>query len=104
MCVAFAGYPLWEPECRPAVSIADVGYIRNGRFCRLFNASLSEGHPLNEFGVPEGYEPLSVDERAMVERTLPPGPMFSRSITSQGANIGVTGLVLSLFFFFFFVL
>ncbi|KAF8525333.1 hypothetical protein JB92DRAFT_2877499 [Gautieria morchelliformis] len=88
------GYPLWEPECHPEVSIADVGYIRHGRFCRLFNASLPPGDSLNEFGVPEGYEQLNLDERAIVERRLPPGPMASRSITGHGGGIEFTGTIL----------
>ncbi|KAF8592402.1 hypothetical protein K439DRAFT_1378504 [Ramaria rubella] len=88
------GYPVWEPECRPEVSIADVGYLRHGRFCRLFNASLPSGHPQNEFGVPEGYEQLLLDDRATVERRLPPGPMVSRSITKSGADIDFDGSIL----------
>lgn len=84
---------MWEPECRPGVSIADVGYIRRGRFCRLFNASLPPGHPLNTFGVPEGYEQLNLDERAMVERRFPPGPMVSRSVTKRGATVDFSGFV-----------
>ena len=88
----FKGYPLWEPEC--TVSIADVGYIRSGRFCRLFNASLAPGDPRNEFGVPKGYQPLDLDERAMVKSTLPPGPMFSGAVTKHGLDAGVSGLAL----------
>jgi hypothetical protein len=90
---ATKGYPLWEPDCHPKVSIADVGYIRRGRFCRLFNASLPPGHPLNEFGEPDGYEQLNLDERAMVERRFPPGPMVSHSVTKRGADVDISGLV-----------
>ena len=94
--VASKGYPLWEPECQ--VSIGDVGYTRDGRFCRLFNASLAPGDPQNEFGVPEGYQPFQLDQRAMVHSTLPPGPMCSGSVTKFGADVGAIGLVLFAFY------
>jgi len=75
------------------VSLADVGYIRNGRFNRLFNATLRIGDPANHNGVPDGYEPMNLDERATVERRLPPGVIASRSIVKLGADIEVTGYV-----------
>lgn len=96
--VALKGYPLWEPECK--VSIGDVGYIRDGRFYRLFNALLPPGDSQNNFGEPKGFQPLQLDEHAMMESTLSPGPMYSRSITNHGADVGALGL--GLFFFLFF--
>ncbi|KAF8528954.1 hypothetical protein BU17DRAFT_37210, partial [Hysterangium stoloniferum] len=75
------------------VSIGDVGYLRYGRFNRLFNATLPPGHPQNEFGVPEGYEQLHLDERAMIQRRIPPGSMTSRSITKLGADMEFSGCV-----------
>ena len=55
------GYALWEPRPenpnRP-VQVGDVGFILEGRFCRLFNALLPADDPSQEFGVPEYYEPL----------------------------------------------
>ena len=87
-----AGSPIWEPDYRPdEVSVADVGYIRDGRFNRLFNARLPIGDPRNIWGVPPGYECLPLDERSMVHRRLPPGVMASRSIVKRGAEIEVTG-------------
>jgi hypothetical protein len=56
------GHALWVPgpvtlEC--PVEVGDVGFIREGRFHRLFNALLPADHPShNEPGVPEHYEPL----------------------------------------------
>jgi hypothetical protein len=55
------GYALWEPSPtnpnRP-VQIGDVGFIREGRFHRLFSALLPAGDPSQEFGVPEHHKPL----------------------------------------------
>ena len=55
------GYALWEPSPtnpnRP-VQIGDVGFIREGRFYRLFSALLPADHPSQELGVPEYHKPL----------------------------------------------
>ncbi|KAI0701530.1 WD40 repeat-like protein [Cerioporus squamosus] len=55
------GYPLWFPE--PAqgheINIGDVGYLFQGAFYRLFNATLPEDDPSHrEWGVPDHYEPF----------------------------------------------
>jgi hypothetical protein len=55
------GHALWEPsppKLNCPVEIGDVGFIREGRFHRLFNALLSADHPSHELGVPEYHEPL----------------------------------------------
>ena len=55
------GYALWEPSPtnpgRP-VQVGDVGFIRDGRFYRLFSALLPADDPSQEYGVPEHYKPL----------------------------------------------
>ena len=55
------GYALWEPSPtnpnRP-VQVGDVGFIREGRFYRIFSAFLPADDPSQEFGVPENHEPL----------------------------------------------
>jgi hypothetical protein len=57
------GHALWEPsprnpDSRP-VQIGDVGFIRRGKFHRLFNALLSKDDPSHVLGgVPEYHEPL----------------------------------------------
>lgn len=79
------GLPLWEPE-PPAtgpVRIGDVGYVRNGRFYRLFNSVLPAEDPVNaRFGVPDGHEALLLPEHLL--ETLPnavgPGPLCSRHV------------------------
>ena len=55
------GHALWEPsptELYSAVEVGDVGFIREGRFHRLFNALLPADHPSHNLGVPEYHEPL----------------------------------------------
>ena len=55
------GYALWEPSPanpnRP-VQPGDIGFIREGRFYRIFSALLSADDPSQEFSVPEHHEPL----------------------------------------------
>ncbi|KAH9989072.1 hypothetical protein BJV74DRAFT_838710 [Russula compacta] len=59
------GHALWEPSpgnLYPTVEIGDVGFIRQGKFHRLFNALLPGDHPSHQnFGVPEHYEPLQLN-------------------------------------------
>ena len=55
------GHALWEPKPRfpdKPVQVGDVGFIRNGKFHRLFNALLPADDPSQERGVPEYHEPL----------------------------------------------
>ena len=55
------GHALWEPGPRNPdrpVQIGDVGFVRRGKFYRLFNALLSADDPSHVFGVPEYHEPL----------------------------------------------
>ncbi|KAI0299166.1 hypothetical protein BC826DRAFT_62160 [Russula brevipes] len=57
-----SGHALWEPSPRSGkdrVEVGDVGFIREGKFYRLFNALLSADHPSHRrFGVPEYHEVL----------------------------------------------
>jgi hypothetical protein len=56
-----SGHALWDPSPsnpdRP-VEVGDVGFIRRGRFHRLFNALLPADDQSQDFGVPEYYEQL----------------------------------------------
>jgi hypothetical protein len=59
------GHALWEPGPEVgrgpdrSVEIGDVGYIRQGKFHRLFNALLSADHPSHRgLRLPEYHEPL----------------------------------------------
>ena len=59
------GHALWEPNpgnLFPAVEVGDVGFIREGKFHRLFNILLpAEDQSHEGFGVPEGYEQLTLN-------------------------------------------
>lgn len=92
------GYPLWdpEPEEQGTVCIGDVGYISEGRFRRLFNATRPANDPLNTlFGVPDGYEPLQIKEQLFEDkepRMLRVGKSLnSNSITSTQVSGGASG-------------
>ena len=55
------GHALWEPGPRNPdrpVRVGDVGFVRRGKFYRLFNALLSADDPSHELGVPGCHEPL----------------------------------------------
>ncbi|KAH9006691.1 hypothetical protein EDB83DRAFT_726411 [Lactarius deliciosus] len=56
------GHALWDtsPGDLPVgVQVGDVGFVRQGKFHRLFNALCSKYHPSNQrFGVPRDYEQL----------------------------------------------
>ena len=76
------GYPLWEPDPgeEPAVELTDVGYISDGGFIKLFNASAGVDDPSNSRGLPSGHIPLPVG--AIQRRApLPKAPEY---ISSEG--------------------
>jgi hypothetical protein len=55
------GLALWEPNPRRAdrpVQVGDVGFVRRGKFHRLFNALLPADDPSHDLAVPEYYEQL----------------------------------------------
>jgi len=78
------GYALWEPSplrLYSAVEVGDVGFIREGRFYRLFNALLSTDHPSHKSGVPEYHEALIPKLSDHITRgTLSPGHYYSVGI------------------------
>ena len=85
------GYPLWDPQPtkRGPVLIGDVGYLQNGAFFRIFNATLPADDPINShYGVPEGFRPLRSSEFPLNRRdaAIPSGPLCSRSIRATAAN------------------
>lgn len=79
------GLPLWLPEPSPEwgpIKLADVGYIADGKFYRLFNASLPADDPSHErLGVPDGFEQLKDLETLAAEKVLDSGPLHSTTIT-----------------------
>ena len=88
------GHALWEPNPGddPAVELADVGYLKDGAFIRLFNASKDPGDTSNNLGLPERYKPLGVG-RIKVRESLPPRPdsIRSASISVKGAELNALG-------------
>lgn len=89
------GFALWLPEPSPdygPVQLADVGYIADGKFHRLFNAGLPADHPSHErLGVPEGFEPLTGMEISSVERFIDPGPLHSETVRQISVGAGLSG-------------
>ncbi|KAM5544405.1 hypothetical protein V8D89_002065 [Ganoderma adspersum] len=88
------GHPLWEPEPTQSgeVLIGDVGYMLDGGFYRLFNATLPADHPLHErYGVPDGHEPLGLPDILRHHRphALQAGPICSKSVTVVSADASV---------------
>lgn len=80
------------------VLIGDVGFLRHGCFYRLFNATKSSDDPINALcGVPADYSPLCYNETALlhtIDYYLPPGPVYSTSITRTDIKAGVSASVL----------
>ncbi|KAI0754014.1 hypothetical protein C8Q80DRAFT_1116867 [Daedaleopsis nitida] len=79
------GYPLWEPEPTESgeVLIGDVGYVLDGGFYRLFNATLPPDHPIHKrWGVPDGYEIFSFSDALLHHRpnALAAGAICSRNV------------------------
>jgi hypothetical protein len=79
------GHALWEPSPRDPdkpVQVGDVGFIRKGKFHRLFNALLPEDDPSHkECGVPEYHEPLVPNRpQHLDERFLDPNYYCSAGV------------------------
>jgi len=91
------GHALWEPSPSrqySPVEVGDVGFVREGRFYRLFNALLSADHPSHQSGVPEHHEPL-IPKLAdhVIRGTLSPGHYCSAGIdmTALEPNVRAIG-------------
>ncbi|KAI0298043.1 hypothetical protein B0F90DRAFT_1735852 [Multifurca ochricompacta] len=82
------GHALWEPspgELYCPVEVGDVGYIREGRFHRLFNALLPAKHQSHQtFGVPEYHEPLKPNTSKHIDSsTLRPNDFCSAGVVAS---------------------
>jgi hypothetical protein len=67
------GHALWDPSpggLYDAVEVGDVGFIRNGRFHRLFNVFLPGDHPSHRFGVPEHHQQLHLHASAYIHKDV----------------------------------
>ena len=83
------GYALWEfgpwNLSPAAVEVGDVGYVRQGRFCRLFNIFLPANHPSHRnFGVPEYHEQLTLN----MENHIGISRLSPHNFCSAGVNLG----------------
>ncbi|KAH9950735.1 hypothetical protein B0H21DRAFT_685940 [Amylocystis lapponica] len=93
------GHPLWDPQPTKhgEVLIGDVGYMRNGRFYRLFNATRSAEDEINRrYGVPAGFKPLVFEDYLLDRRegAIQADPLCSMSVKSMGvgAQAGIQGI------------
>ena len=84
------GHALWEPSPGgryPAVAVGDVGFIREGRFHRLFNVLLSpKDSSHRRFGVPEDSEDGQLRphvEDHIITGTLSPNHFCSAGVTLE---------------------
>ena len=95
------GHPLWEPDPGdyPGVELGDVGFIDEGGFIRLFNASAGNDDPRNHFGLPQGHSRL-LTGRIKRRTPLPKEPRYiaSKGIQSTGVDLSITaGQVIHMF-------
>ncbi len=85
------GHALWEPspgELYSTVEVGDVGFIREGKFHRLFNALLPENHPSHRrFGVPEHHRPLQVN----ISPHIDTGSLSPNNFRSVDVKVGSVG-------------
>jgi hypothetical protein len=80
------GYALWDPTPRNPdrpVQVGDVGFIREGKFYRLFNALLPADDQSHELGVPEYHEPLVPSLLDHIDR----GSLSSNNYCSAGVSV-----------------
>ncbi|KAJ7176838.1 hypothetical protein C8R46DRAFT_45231 [Mycena filopes] len=99
------GYPLWCPEPRlyDKVKPGDVGYLKDGSFHRLFNATLDADHPEQTLGVPPLFRPLELPEEPCSQNNkinhgpykyFDPGTLRSSSVSEFRYGVDVNGLIL----------
>ncbi|KAH9843617.1 WD40-repeat-containing domain protein [Rhodofomes roseus] len=89
------GYPLWDPDPpKGEVLIGDVGFIADGSFHRVFNATKPGDDPANRTGVPDGYKPFTLtSEFSNVKKVgaLAPGALCSRTIRQLQVELSASG-------------
>ena len=89
------GEPQWQPEPHDEdgeVLLGDVGFVEDGRFCRLFNVTRSADDPIHEkSGVPTGFKVLEYNENALIRKNpnyLGPDPIHSKSVKVSKIEVG----------------
>lgn len=82
------GQALWEPDpgTNAPVKLADVGYLQNGAFIKLFNPSEAADDPSNLFGLPLEHQPCNVGP---IQRRNPLAggiPIYSEGVSELGMD------------------
>ena len=95
------GHALWEPDpggIYDSVEVGDVGFIREGYFCRLFNALHPSGHPpISDSSQAPNYPPqLTLTTPDHIRRSIDNRSDFcskkvSKATVSNEHNIYATG-------------
>ncbi|KAF8258109.1 hypothetical protein EI94DRAFT_1192483 [Lactarius quietus] len=89
------GHALWEPSrvySHSAVEVGDVGFIRQGRFNRLFNVLLPAEDPSHEnYGVPEYHEQLKLHMKTQII----PGALSPNNLCSAKVTMGSPSRVMA---------
>ncbi len=88
------GHALWEPSpgrFYRAAQVGDVGYIREGKFQRLFNILLPAEDPSHKyFGVPEYHEPFRPNVPEHIDfGILRPNDFCSNGVTLESDGLAV---------------
>jgi hypothetical protein len=90
------GHALWEPGSGglyDSVEVGDVGFIRGGKFHRLFNALLPRSHPSQNFRVPEHHKPLELNiQQHIYTSMLNPNDFYSKGIKVESGGLGLLAL------------
>ncbi|KAH9170393.1 hypothetical protein EDB89DRAFT_1301200 [Lactarius sanguifluus] len=88
------GHALWDPgpeKLHPSVQVGDVGFIRHGKFHRLFNALLSADDPSHERrGAPHDHEPLRL--QVHLQDHIDHGILSPNNFHSYGVSVVSGGL------------
>lgn len=90
------GYPLWgaEPDSRfGEVQLGDVGYLREGHFCFLFNAMAPATDPRNLLrGVPDNFKTFCPPNPEPIRRlnTITQHQLKSRTVRSNAVKASVS--------------
>lgn len=86
---------MYFPEPGPdgiTIAVGDVDYVDEGRFYRLFNASLPEDDPSNvELGIPEGFEPLRITGVAKTKNYWRPGAFTGTTVRQSSVTVSMNG-------------
>ena len=91
------GHALWAPSpggLYLSVQVGDVGFIREGKFIRLFNVLLPQDHPSHEnFGVPEYHKPLQLKiSKHIFPSKLSPNNFRSKGVTLLSDQDGINAI------------